>query len=68
MLLNFDVIVETDTAFLPVGIGKRFLRQRLQGRTIYVLEQLPSAGTQVLCDAGVEDIQTFTDGRIQLPQ
>ena len=65
MLLDLDVIVEAGTAFLPfaerVGLG----RQRLQGGSLELLKQRPSARAEMARHAVIESGDLDGDRRIQ---
>ena len=68
VLLDLDVIIETDAALGPCGILKRFLWQSFQGRAVKLLEQLTTAGSKMPRYAIVELVEKFTNGRVEFGQ
>src|SRR5215475_1606502 len=54
VLVDLDVIVEPDPAFLPLGEDIGLGRQRLEGRPFQILEQSATACTQMARHPGID--------------
>ena len=65
VLLDLDVIVEPDPAFLPFGEDVRFGRQRLESRPLQILEQHVAARAKMPRHTIVDLCDQLGDGRVQ---
>ena len=58
MLLDLDVVIEPDPAFLPFGVDVGLGRQRLERGALQLLEQRATAGAEMPRHAIVESAST----------
>ena len=65
VLVDLDVVIEPDPAFLPFGKDVRLGRQRLERRTLDLLEQRAAAGAEMARHAIVDLRHQLGDGRVQ---
>ena len=65
VLLDLDVVVEPNRAFLPLGKNVGLGRQRPQRRAFQLIEQRATARTEVTRDAVIELRDQLGDGRVQ---
>ena len=65
VLLDLDVVVEPDPAFLPLGKNVGLGRQRLEGRALQLLEERAAARTEVPRHAVIDPRDQFGNGRVQ---
>ena len=65
MLLDLDVVVEPDPAFLPFGKDVGFGRQRLERRSLQLLEKRAAARAEMTRHAVVDLRDQLGDGGVQ---
>ncbi len=68
MLVDLDVVIETGAAFLPLGVGIGLDREIQERGAVQLLEQLPSARSEMAGDAGIELVAELADGGVGLGQ
>ncbi len=68
MLVDLDVIIETGAALLPRGVGIGFGGEILERGAVELLEQLPTARSEMAGDAAIELVEELTDGGVGLGQ
>ncbi len=66
MLLDLDVIIEADPAFLPFGVDVGLGGQGAEGGALQLLEQLSPAGAEMARHTAVQLFQELADGVVQL--
>src|SRR5262249_40227849 len=64
VLVDLDVIVEPDPAFLPLGEDVELGRQRLERRSFQIIKQSASAGAEMARHPGIDLRYEFGDGRV----
>jgi len=65
VLLDLDVVVEPDPAFLPFGKDVGLSRQRLQCRALKLLEQRATARAEMPRHAVIDQRDQLDDGHVQ---
>src|SRR5260221_835147 len=68
MPLDFDVVIEADSAFLPFRVKMGLERQLPERGAFDIIEQRTPAGSQMPRRSGVELRDQFPDGSIELGQ
>lgn len=68
MLAHLDVIVEANSALLPLGKNIRLGGQWLQGRSFDLVKYLSAAGTKMPGHTVIQAIDEDVDRRVQLGQ
>src|SRR5947209_828454 len=68
MLIDFDVVIETDLAFLPFGVSIGLGRQLLERSPLDLLKQRTPAGSQVSSHPSIKARDQVKDGSIEFGQ
>ena len=68
MPLDFDVVIEADSAFLPLRVNIGLDRQLLERGALDLVEQRTPAGPEMPRHAIVELRDQFPDGSVELGQ